>query len=121
MLWSFVDLTGDGGDGPLTGDGQGPTASLIFDKWGNLYGTTSFGGAFGRNPGGTVFELSPSAGQQTPWNERLLWSFNPDPDGDGYDPNSSLIFDKWGNLYGTTILGGANCLVCGTVFKLSPP
>ncbi|MGA2411288.1 MAG: choice-of-anchor tandem repeat GloVer-containing protein [Candidatus Binataceae bacterium] len=116
LLWSFIGEPAPGFNLAFP-DGEGPSASLIFDKWGNLYGTTGSGGAFSRFQGGTVFELSPPAGQQAPWSERLLWSFS--PDGDGYNPYSNLITDEWGNLYGTTRFGGANCLVCGTVFKLS--
>jgi uncharacterized repeat protein (TIGR03803 family) len=37
-------------------DGEDPYAGLIFDAAGNLYGTTSEGGAYG---GGTVFEFTP--------------------------------------------------------------
>jgi len=51
-------------------DGDGPGAALVADKWGNLYGTTTAGGAnscpkFTFGPGcGTVFELSlPIRGQ----------------------------------------------------------
>jgi uncharacterized repeat protein (TIGR03803 family) len=36
----------------------------------------------------------------------------------GAIPKASLIFDSAGNLYGTTILGGA--YDCGTVFELTP-
>ena len=104
VLWSFG----------ASGDGLQPFAGLIADKWGNLYGTTPFGGA--NVPGGTVFELSPSTGQQTQWRERVLWSFG---FGDGFQPVAGLLADKWGNLYGTTFLGGASDL--GTVFELSPP
>jgi uncharacterized repeat protein (TIGR03803 family) len=37
---------------------------------------------------------------------------------DGYYPMGSLIIDKSGDFYGTTMLGGADSL--GTVFKLMP-
>ena len=53
-----------------------------------------------------MFELSPPAGQQTQWRERVLWSFG--ASGDGWVPFAGLIADKWGNLYGTTEFGGAN-------------
>jgi uncharacterized repeat protein (TIGR03803 family) len=52
------------------GDGGGPPCTLVFDAAGNLYGTTSYGGVYNR--GGTVFELSPSAGH---WTESVLHSF----------------------------------------------
>jgi uncharacterized repeat protein (TIGR03803 family) len=93
-------------------DGFYPHAGLIFDAAGNLYGTTNQGGANGYK-GGTVFELSPRAGGG--WTESILHEFG--NVGDGYDLYSALIFDSVGNLYGTTVEGGAGC---GTVFELSP-
>jgi uncharacterized repeat protein (TIGR03803 family) len=98
-------------------DGGGPYASLIFDAAGNLYGTTGSGGAFG---GGTVFELAPTGGV---WTESVLHSFTRQGPG-GSLPNASLVFDAAGNLYGTTVFGGAgNCKTagetgCGVVFEL---
>jgi len=94
------------------GDGENPDASLIFDQSGNLYSTTSSGGA---NNGGTVFKLAPSADGS--WRESVLYSFCSSPNcSDGAEPLASLIFDQAGNLYGTTYgFGGA-----GTVFKLTP-
>ena len=92
-------------------DGYFPSASLIFDKAGNLYSTTSYGGTYGY---GTVFELSPKKGGD--WTEKVLYSF--DKNGtDGYGPGGGLIFDKAGNLYGTTFGGGTYDL--GTAFELS--
>jgi uncharacterized repeat protein (TIGR03803 family) len=93
-------------------DGYNPYAGLIFDAAGNLYGTTKNGGDYGM---GTVFELTPSGGGS--WSEKILYSFN-DNGSDGFDPYAGLIFDKAGNLYGTTYLGGA--YGNGTVFELTP-
>ncbi len=93
-------------------DGQAPYGSLIFDALGNLYGTTSSGGAHGC---GTVFELSPTAGGK--WTETVLHSFD-GPSKDGAYPFAGLIFDNAGNLYGTTNGGGAHDF--GTVFELTP-
>jgi uncharacterized repeat protein (TIGR03803 family) len=92
-------------------DGENPNASLIFDASGNLYGTTTKGGATGN---GTVFELTPTG--TGGWTETVLYSFGSVPDGNG--PQGSLIFDALGNLYGTTYLGGVNG--GGTVFELTP-
>jgi len=103
-----------------TGDGFAPYDGLIADKSGNLYGTTYGGGA---NGDGTVFELNPPTGKRTRWRERVLWSFVGSPD-DGENPYAALVAEKWGNLYGTTVGGGANCPscgFCGTTFELSPP
>jgi len=93
-------------------DGSASQAGLIFDAAGNLYGTTYTGGTYND---GTVFELSPSAGGG--WSETVLHSFDPDGS-DGLFPQSGLIFDAAGNLYGTTIGGGTYDY--GTVFELSP-
>jgi len=97
-------------------DGWNPEAGVIFDKSGNLYGTTSFGGSGGCPGGcGTVFELSHFSGGK--WKETLLYSFK--GGSDGARPFSSLVFDKAGNLYGTTY-GGYGAQDFGTVFKLKP-
>jgi len=93
-------------------DGGGPCAGLILDTIGNLYGTTYYGGA---HNGGTVFELSP--GTNGKWAETILHSFDRDSE-DGLNPQDSLIFDRHGNLYGTTPGGGAYGE--GTVFQVTP-
>jgi len=59
--------------------------------------------------------LTPKAGGG--WKEKILHNFNPNTK-DGSAPNASLVFDAAGNLYGTTLEGGASGL--GTVFELSP-
>src|SRR5579864_8322046 len=99
-------------------NGNQPLAGVIFDRAGNLYGTTLGGGAYS---GGIVFELSPN-GDGT-WTENILHDFGSGDDGNG--PFASLVFDKAGNLYGTTGGGGYMGGVCsnggcGTVFKLTP-
>jgi uncharacterized protein YceK len=107
-------------------DGFNPTANIIFDKAGNLYGTTSSGGAYntciGLSGCGTVFELTP--GLKGKWTEKVLHSF--DYNGkDGFAPSGGgLVFDKAGNLYGITGWGVnayvTNCSEsCGTVFQLT--
>jgi uncharacterized repeat protein (TIGR03803 family) len=105
--WKLTTLYSFGGK---SDDGGAPMASLIFDVAGNLYGTTSGGGAYRGD--GTVFELSPAGGS---WTETVLYSFNGK---DGESPESSLIFDAAGNLYGTTYSGGG--FSAGVVFELSP-
>ena len=91
-------------------DGALPSAGLIFDAAGNLYGTTSQGGTY---PYGTVFELMPAAGGK--WTEQVLHSFDYT---DGWLPSEVLVFDAGGNLYGTTAFGGTYNQ--GTVFELTP-
>jgi uncharacterized repeat protein (TIGR03803 family) len=100
-------------------DGYHPYCSLIFDSAGNLYGTTSQGGAYGQGGsflGGTVFELMPASGGN--WTERIVHSFGNGTDGS--EPLDGLIFDASGNLYGTTEYGGGGVGDGpGTVFEIS--
>ena len=95
-------------------DGSSPRGSLVFDSSGNLFGTTEAGGA---GNAGTVFELTRTSGG---WSEAIVYSFQGGTDGD--DPNAGLVIDGAGNLYGTTVFGGAgSCAAgCGTVFELTP-
>jgi uncharacterized repeat protein (TIGR03803 family) len=108
------------------GDGEFPLGSLIFDRAGNLYGTTSGGGPGGcSNPFidgcGEVFELTKPAAGQTAWTENVLFGFS---GANGSQPSGSLIFDSAGNLYGTaerSSTSGGSCCGDGVVFELSPP
>ncbi len=92
-------------------NGSTPSAGLFRDAAGNLIGTTSGGGA---NPNGTVFEiLKTAAGYANA--PTTLASFNGT---NGANPNSDVIADANGNLFGTTSRGGANALNDGTVFEI---
>ncbi len=85
-------------------DGGVPSARLLLDGEGNLYGTTQYGGA----SYGTVFEIAPGGILQ------VLYTFT--GGADGGSPLAGLV--PWnGNLYGTTVGGGAFRL--GTVFELT--
>jgi len=98
-------------------DGLIPEANLIFGASGNLYGTTTMGGAYKNSCGancGTVFQLTPAAGGT--WTEKVLHSFGKGKD--GASPYAGLILDAAGNLYGTTSAGGADN--SGTVFEITP-
>ena len=86
-------------------DGGSPSSGVMRDSAGNLYGTTEFGGAAGF---GVVFMVDPSR------NETVLYSFQGGDD--GAHPRGGVIRDAEGNLYGTTLDGGAAGLGC--VFKL---
>jgi uncharacterized repeat protein (TIGR03803 family) len=92
-----------------TGDGEEPNGAVVFDRKGNLYGTTWFGGDIGSGYG-TIYKLSPE-GQET-----MLYAFKDDGH-DGMEPMGKLAVDKAGNLYGTTRVGGS--AGAGTVFKLT--
>ena len=92
-------------------DGQTPGGGLIFDNAGDLYGTTEQGGIAND---GTVYQLTPSG---SGWTESVLHNFDSTNDG-GWGPQSALIFDPSGNLYGVTALGGSSS--GGTAFELAP-
>jgi uncharacterized repeat protein (TIGR03803 family) len=101
-------------------DGAFPSAGLIFDSTGALYGTTGAGGDLSCNSGrgcGTVFKLTPPSTQGGSWTESVLYVFT--GGSDGFQPEASLVFDTTGALYGTTTYGGAGC-DCGIAFKLTP-
>jgi uncharacterized repeat protein (TIGR03803 family) len=95
VLYSFLAGT----------DGCAPSAGLVRDDQGNLYGTTAGCGA---SDNGTVFELS-NTGQET-----VLYSFKGGDDGTW--PKAPLIIGPQGNLYGTTSGGNFGC---GTVFVVT--
>ncbi len=109
-------------------DGNSSLAPVIFDSSGNLYGEAAGGGDLA-NPGpacyfgtgcGVVFKLTPTG--QGPWTESVLYAFTGGIDGAG--PESNLLLDSAGNLYGVTESGGdSSCdfpYGCGVVFKLQP-
>lgn len=94
-------------------DGASPTAGVVRDTAGNIYGTTALGGDTSCNPPygcGIVFKLD-SAGAET-----ILHTFAGPPD--AALPYAGLLRDSAGNLYGTTSNGGTDN--CGTLFKYTP-
>jgi uncharacterized repeat protein (TIGR03803 family) len=106
-------------------DGLGPNAGLVFDGAGNLYGTTFDGGKCHQSCG-VVFQLARPTGRRGAWIQTVLHAFGGVDSSDGGAPTGSLVFDKAGNLYGTTEFGGNvvctnNPGPCGVVFQLSPP
>jgi uncharacterized repeat protein (TIGR03803 family) len=107
VLYKFCSITN-------CGDGAAPSAGLVLDQTGSLYGTTQYGGA---NRNGVVFKLTPD--QAGEWTENVLYSFCSLSNCiDGSESRSGLVFDKAGNLYGTTLYGGPN--TTGVVFELMP-
>jgi hypothetical protein len=96
-----------------------PLGSLTMDSAGNLYGAIVDGGAYTR---GTIYKLTRSGGS---WLYSDLYDFT--GNSDGGEPNGSLIFDRNGNLYGTTQYGGVSHYCggafhtgCGVVFEITP-
>ncbi len=130
VLFSFV---------PGKVKGVIPVGGLVFDKAGNLYGTTwapgvggdfilqkakpasgkTFWGCNAPGCGGTVFQLTPT---KTGWKETDIYAFTGEKDGS--TPQASLIVDAKGNLFGTTVYGGTTGCTsgygCGVVFEMSP-
>jgi uncharacterized repeat protein (TIGR03803 family) len=100
VLHSFIGGLSDGANPVYT--------SLIMDAGGNLYGTTTKGGAYSA---GTVFELTPSG---TGWTESGLYSFAGGT-GDGKSPGDLIFGATGGNFYG---IAGAGTYGAGTVFSL---
>jgi uncharacterized repeat protein (TIGR03803 family) len=103
--WSLNSLYGF--SGPANG---GPYASVVMDKAGNLYGTTSGDGA---HQWGSVFKLTQSNGV---WTSTSLHDFTGGADGGA--PYGRLVFDLNGNLYGTASLGGT--YGDGVIFEITP-
>jgi uncharacterized repeat protein (TIGR03803 family) len=85
--------------------------TMAFDAKGNLWGTSQSGGA---SNNGVVFELTPQ--QSGKWKYHVVHQFNWK---DGSLPGSAVTFDKQGNLYGTTIVGGAP-YYGGVAFEITP-
>jgi hypothetical protein len=92
-------------------DGGSPSAPLLLDSSGNVYGSTIGGG--GDNLG-TIFELSPPAAPGGAWTESVLYSFVSSLQ----NAPTALLFDPQGNIYGQSCAGlQAN----GDIFELSAP
>jgi uncharacterized repeat protein (TIGR03803 family) len=85
--------------------GPGNYSGLTMDASGNIFGATA----------STVFELSPAGGGG--WNPNVIFTFSAKSKY-GYLPENAPVVDKAGNLYGTTVYGGAKN--AGTVYKLIP-
>ncbi len=112
VLKSFPPCIDAGGDGCAPGNGD-----LIFDRVGNIYGTTQVGGTLCLSDYpygcGVVYELTPSSGG---WTESILHRFT--GGSDGYWPMAGVTLDQAGNLSGTTTAGGGQ--FGGVVYQLSP-
>jgi uncharacterized repeat protein (TIGR03803 family) len=106
VLYQFEPGTADVG-----WDGCNTDAGLVLDSSGNLYGVSYRGLS---EDTGTVFKLDPAG------NETLLHIFFFDDYIDGIYPESTLVRDQSGNLFGTTGLGGSGDINSGTVFEIDP-
>ena len=99
-------------------DGTTPKAPVTIGADGTLYGTTSNGG---QDDVGTVYHLRPKPticrSTLCLWQE-AGYAFHGDST-DGHLPQAGVVFDRAGNLYGTTVLGGSDGGL-GTVYQLSP-
>ncbi len=92
---------------------QLPQGLLAFDAGNNIYGTSVYGGTANF---GTVYRLTPNQGSQN-WTQTVLYSFQGGP-ADGSQPQSGVVVDSLGNVYGTTPQGGSGGV--GVVFMLTP-
>jgi uncharacterized repeat protein (TIGR03803 family) len=93
-------------------DGQSPLGNLVIDAAGNLYGTTSEGGASGSY--GTIFKLTP--GTHGTWTESVVHRFQGPPDGSS--AYNGMVGDAAGNFYGATVHGGV--ADDGTIYQFTP-
>jgi len=105
--WRFA-LVHNFGDGL---DGAVPYGGLVLDASGNLYGTTTMGGA---NNSGTAFELSPDADG---WSLTTLYDFCSESGCPDVGTMAALAWGKKGELYGTSQGGGTDG---GEIFELAP-
>src|ERR1035441_9232070 len=92
-------------------DGAGPQAGLVQAANGDLYGTSSFGGAHGS---GTIFKITPGGTLTSLYNFCSQSGCT-----DGQYPDAGLVQAANGDLYGTTQGGGAQ-FGRGTIFKITP-
>jgi uncharacterized repeat protein (TIGR03803 family) len=93
-------------------DGSNSISNLVIDRAGNLYGTTSEGGA--GCSCGVIFKLAPGTSGQ--WTESVAYRFQGAPDA-GFAYNG-MVGDGAGNFYGTTVHGGLSD--DGTIYKFEP-
>jgi uncharacterized repeat protein (TIGR03803 family) len=106
VLYNFCSVQ------PDCQDGYEPYAGVTMDQAGNLYGTTSWGGALDDAGLGTVFKLAPDG------TETVLHSFWLETD--GANPMTGVIVDKVGDIYGTLTRTYACKTDLGSVYRLSP-
>lgn len=94
------------------GDGQNSISNLVADAVGNLYGTTSEGGA--GCSCGILFKLAPGANGT--WTESVVHRFHGPPD--AAFAYNGLVADSAGNFFGATVHGGSDGE--GAIYKVAP-
>ena len=94
-------------------DGSSPISNLVSDAAGNLYGTTSEGGASACGCG-VIFKMAPGAGGQ--WTESVVYRFQGSPD--AAFPYNGLVSAGGGVFFGTTVHGGDDD--DGSIFRFKP-
>ena len=103
-------------------DGELPFGGLTAGKNGVLYGTTEYGGvspACSNQLGcGTVFQLMPPTSMSGSWTQSVIYAFPSGKYGGAPLPLASPAVGPNGELYGTTVIGGAGV---GDVYELRPP
>src|SRR5258708_12568737 len=106
-------------------DGSSPTAGVLFDPSGNIYGTTGEGGDINSCEGfgcGMVYKLSPTTAGG--WAETSVFRFRSLTT--GAFPTGNLLLDASSHLFSVDSQGGtsSNCVLfqvgCGLIFELSP-
>jgi uncharacterized repeat protein (TIGR03803 family) len=110
VLYNFCSIS----QGEYCLDGATPEAGVSFDKSGNIYGTTYYGGSGKYIGSGVVYKLAHGA---SGWTETVLATFLDGPHGG--NPMGEVNFDAAGNLYSTTSVGG-EFHSYGTVFRIDP-
>ena len=94
-------------------DGASPISALVADRAGNLYGTTSEGGAATCGCG-VIFKMSHNSTGQ--WSESVLYRFPGKPN--AAFAYNGMVSDSAGNFYGTTVHGGSTD--DGVVYEFTP-
>ena len=100
---SALVFTGIAGDVP----GANPVAELVNDGAGNLWGTTSAGGALNF---GIVFKVNATS--------KVFTKITEFTGSNGRSPTGCLVYEASGFLWGTTSEGGSE--QGGTIFKINP-
>ena len=96
-------------------DGWEPMNNLTVDSSGNIIGTASVGGA---HESGVIFKLAPAGGGA--WNYTVLHSFCAETGcSDGGHPQSGVLIDGTGAMFGLADSGRPDKRVSGTLYRLN--